>query len=164
MGVTGNNGVPTIDRRKGVHNDKVRIPSFRRRRSPHSLTYGLYRALLVVAILVIPSCFEPMLREEAQRLILERAQPHTFGAPSIPNTLPAQQVSYQAAPPTASGAEPLYPLNHTFDADPIPLGSAPNTDFETAGSTVGTPPSNYDFASAPPTSAPHRPTTTLPAA
>jgi hypothetical protein len=112
----------------------------------HLLRYGLFRAFLLVAILVIPSCFEPQLRDEAQRLILEHAQPRTYGAPSHPNKLPGFKTSYQAAPPSASGADPPYPLNHTFDADPITLGGQPNADFETAPTTVGTPPTDSTFA------------------
>jgi hypothetical protein len=107
-----------------------------RPRPPRRLRYGLYRALLLVALLVIPSCVESVLRDEAQRLVLDRATPHTYGAPSIPNTLPAHPVSHQVAPPSASGAEPPYPRNHTFDAELIPLGAQANADFETPGATA----------------------------
>ncbi|MBI5948569.1 MAG: RHS repeat protein [Chloroflexi bacterium] len=50
------------------------------------------------------------------------------------------------AEPTASGAEALYPPNHTFDADVQEMGTPPsNHDFETGGYGVGTPPSNHDL-------------------
>jgi RHS repeat-associated protein len=53
------------------------------------------------------------------------------------------------ATPTASLAEPAYPLNHTFDADIQSVGTPPtNSDFEAAGSSVGTPPTNSNFSSA----------------
>jgi YD repeat-containing protein len=120
----------------------------RRVATPRRLTYGRYRALLLIAILVIPSCVEPILREEAQRLIFDRARPRTSGAPGVPNTLSAPRALYQAAPPAASGAHPPYPLNHTFDAETVSQGAQPNADFETPGTTAGTPPTNHDLSTA----------------
>src|SRR5207249_3052146 len=53
------------------------------------------------------------------------------------------------ADPVASLADPAYPLNHTFDADVLSVGSPPaNSDFETAAYTVGTNATNYDLQSA----------------
>ena len=50
--------------------------------------------------------------------------------------------------PVASNADPAYPLNHTFDADVLAVGSAPaNSDFEAAAYTVGTNATNYDLQS-----------------
>ncbi len=44
------------------------------------------------------------------------------------------------AVPTPSGAEPAYPLNHTFDADVQSVGTPPpNSDFEAPGYSTGTP-------------------------
>jgi RHS repeat-associated protein len=52
--------------------------------------------------------------------------------------------------PTPSGADPLYPLNHTVDGKTESLGSPPaNSGFEQAGGPVGTPPPNYDLQTAP---------------
>jgi RHS repeat-associated protein len=51
--------------------------------------------------------------------------------------------------PTPSGADPLYPLNHTVDGDTESLGAPPNAGFEQAGGPVGTPPTNYDLQTAP---------------
>jgi hypothetical protein len=51
--------------------------------------------------------------------------------------------------PTPSGANPLYPPNHTFDGDEQPVGTPPaNHDFSVPGYAVGVPPSNYDLQAA----------------
>ncbi|HLC23193.1 MAG TPA: hypothetical protein VJL08_01985, partial [Dehalococcoidia bacterium] len=51
------------------------------------------------------------------------------------------------AVPTPSGAEPAYPLNHTFDADIQSVGTPPpNSGFEAPGYSTGTPPANYDLS------------------
>lgn len=51
------------------------------------------------------------------------------------------------AMPTLSGALPLYPANHTFDAAPQVIGVPPaNHDFEAGSFSVGTPPTNYDLS------------------
>jgi hypothetical protein len=52
-------------------------------------------------------------------------------------------------PPTPSGVEPAYPLNHTMDGDPTTLGQPQNADFETPPSSVGSPPTNADIESSP---------------
>jgi len=53
------------------------------------------------------------------------------------------------ADPTPSGADPAYPLNHTFDSDVLPVGTPPaNADFESSAYQVGSPPTNYDLQSA----------------
>jgi RHS repeat-associated protein len=50
------------------------------------------------------------------------------------------------ADPSPSGADPAYPLNHTFDADIQPVGTPPaNADFESASYPVGDPPGNHDL-------------------
>jgi len=52
--------------------------------------------------------------------------------------------------PTPSGADPLYPLNHTIDGKTESVGTPPaNSGFEQAGGPVGTPPVNYDLQTAP---------------
>jgi RHS repeat-associated protein len=76
----------------------------------------------------------------------------------------AQSIAYQStgAPPDdelyqtleaplASGANPLYPANHTFDAiPPQPVGTPPaNHSFESPGYPVGVPPTNHDLQTAP---------------
>jgi len=51
--------------------------------------------------------------------------------------------------PVASNADPGYPLNHTFDADVLSVGSPPaNSDYEAAAYTVGTNAANHDLQSA----------------
>lgn len=58
--------------------------------------------------------------------------------------------SVARATPTLSGALPLYPLNHTFDASSQIIGSpAASYDFEAAGYAVGTPPTNADLSATP---------------
>lgn len=53
------------------------------------------------------------------------------------------------AEPVASLADPAYPLNHTFDADVLAVGTPPaNSDFEAAAYTVGTPPANHNLEAA----------------
>jgi len=53
------------------------------------------------------------------------------------------------ADPVASLADPAYPLNHTFDADVLAVGTPPaNSDFEAASYNVGTPPANHNLESA----------------
>jgi hypothetical protein len=51
--------------------------------------------------------------------------------------------------PSPSGADALYPSNHTFDAKTSALGQVTNSDFETAPGSVGTPPTNHDLQTAP---------------
>ncbi|HEY3212385.1 MAG TPA: RHS repeat-associated core domain-containing protein [Actinomycetota bacterium] len=52
--------------------------------------------------------------------------------------------------PTPSGADPLYPLNHTVDGKTESVGTPPaNSGFEQAGGLVGTPPVNHDLQTAP---------------
>ena len=49
--------------------------------------------------------------------------------------------------PTASGAEPVYPLNHTFDADVQSIGTPPtNATFDATAEVVGDPVTNHDFS------------------
>jgi RHS repeat-associated protein len=52
-------------------------------------------------------------------------------------------------PPTPSGVEPAYPLNHTLDGDPTVIGQPQNADFETEPGVVGSPPPNFDLENAP---------------
>src|SRR5438128_9967719 len=53
------------------------------------------------------------------------------------------------ADPVASLADPAYPLNHTFDADVLAVGTPPaNSDFEAPRYNVGTPPGNHNLESA----------------
>jgi RHS repeat-associated protein len=60
----------------------------------------------------------------------------------------AQLVSHND--PTPSGADPIYPLNHTIDGKTESVGTPPaNSGFEQAGGPVGTPPPNYDLQTAP---------------
>ncbi len=60
------------------------------------------------------------------------------------------EVNLLRGEPTASGAEPAYPLNHAFDADIQPVGTPPtNSGFETAAYPVGTGPTNSDFSTGP---------------
>ncbi len=52
------------------------------------------------------------------------------------------------ATPTASGAEPPYPLNHTLDSSIQSVGDPPlESGLETDPFTVGTPPTNHDLSS-----------------
>ena len=51
-------------------------------------------------------------------------------------------------PPTPSGVEPAYPLNHTLDGDPTVLGQPQNADFEAAPQNFGSPPTNADLEGA----------------
>ena len=53
--------------------------------------------------------------------------------------------------PDPSGADPLYPPNHTFDGKTTALGQVTNHDFETAAGSVGTPATNHDLETAPST-------------
>lgn len=66
--------------------------------------------------------------------------------------VPPDDEQYRLATvPTPSGANPLYPANHTFDAiAPESLGTPPaNHDFVSPGYAVGQPPTNYDLQAAP---------------
>jgi RHS repeat-associated protein len=51
--------------------------------------------------------------------------------------------------PAPSGADPLYPLNHTLDGEGTSLGAPPNAGFEQPGGPVGSPPTNHDLQTAP---------------
>ncbi len=64
--------------------------------------------------------------------------------------IPALQLAETGhATPTASGADPAFPLNHTFDADIQLVGATPsNHDFEEPGTEVGTPADNHDLEDA----------------
>jgi RHS repeat-associated protein len=53
--------------------------------------------------------------------------------------------------PSPSGADPLYPPNHTFDGKTTALGNVTNHDFEAAPAAVGTPATNHDIETAPTT-------------
>jgi len=59
----------------------------------------------------------------------------------------ARLVSHEA--PAPSGADPLYPLNHTLDGEQTSLGAPPNAGFEQPGGPVGSPPANHDLQTAP---------------
>jgi hypothetical protein len=106
--------------------------------------YGPFRAVLLVAILIVPGLLDPIARTAPVG--------HPLGAAASAGTvnrLPAQRETHQAAPPDPSGANPPYPLNHTLDAELVPLGGPTNADFDSAGSSVGTPPTNSGFDTAP---------------
>jgi RHS repeat-associated protein len=60
-----------------------------------------------------------------------------------------QAASQANSPPTPSGADPPYPLNHTMDGKVESLGTAPNSDFESPSRDVGTPPSNSNLEAPP---------------
>ncbi len=47
--------------------------------------------------------------------------------------------------PAPSGADPIYPPNHTLDGKVESLGAAPNADFEAPSVPVGSPPTNSDL-------------------
>lgn len=51
--------------------------------------------------------------------------------------------------PSPSGAERAYPLNHTFEGNSATIANPAAADFEQAGGSAGTPPTNADFASLP---------------
>ncbi|HEY7031973.1 MAG TPA: DUF6531 domain-containing protein, partial [Thermomicrobiales bacterium] len=103
--------------------------------------------VLLVVVLLLPGTPEALLRLHAERLAQRRAA--AMAAPGR-NALPARGERHQAAAPTASGAFANYPLNSTFDAEPMLVGTPPtNFDFETAGYAVGTPPTNSDLETAP---------------
>ena len=53
--------------------------------------------------------------------------------------------------PSPSGADPLYPPNHTFDGKTTALGNLTNHDFEESPAAVGTPATNHDIETAPTT-------------
>ena len=53
--------------------------------------------------------------------------------------------------PSPSGADPLYPPNHTFDGKTTAHGQVTNHDFEASPSSVGTPATNHDIQTAPTT-------------
>src|SRR5438477_12884424 len=54
--------------------------------------------------------------------------------------------SFNSPPTSTSGADPAYPSNHTLDGSVVQLGSPTNSDFETAGGSVGAPPTNSGFS------------------
>jgi RHS repeat-associated protein len=88
---------------------------------------------LTVAFIVIAALLQATPSQRARVLLDESA---------------AQLVSHND--PTPSGADPLYPLNHTIDGKTESLGTPPvNSGFEQAGGLVGTPPVNYDLQTAP---------------
>ncbi len=70
------------------------------------------------------------------------------GLQSVPRLpfLPELAVQAKADPPTLSGAEPAYPLNHTIDGQIEAVGTPPpNADFEDPSEALGTPPENADL-------------------
>ena len=119
------------------------ITSTVRRRRQRRFRYGLYRALLLVAILIVPGVLEPISQMAGFAPVRQAA-----ASAGRVNQLPDQDERHQAAPPSPSGANPPYPLNHTLDAEVIDLGGPTNADFETAGYDVGGP-TNAGFDTAP---------------
>jgi len=99
----------------------------------------LFRALrigslaLTVAFAVIAASLRAAPPSQRSRLLLDAST--------------ARLVSHND--PTPSGADPLYPLNHTVDGKTESLGSSANSGFEQAGGQVGTPPTNHDLETSP---------------
>ncbi|HSL68359.1 MAG TPA: hypothetical protein VK977_09425 [Actinomycetota bacterium] len=88
---------------------------------------------LTVALTVIATSLEPAPPSQRPRVVLDESA--------------IRLVSHND--PIPSGADPLYPLNHTVDGKTESLGAPPNSGFEQAGGPVGTPPTNYDLQTAP---------------
>ncbi|MFN8233202.1 MAG: RHS repeat-associated core domain-containing protein [Actinomycetota bacterium] len=66
-----------------------------------------------------------------------------------PEVLPGLVPEAKADPPTLSGAEPAYPLNHTIDGAVEEVGTPPeNPDFEDPSEQVGDQPTNLDLEAA----------------
>ena len=121
----------------------------------------------ILCLLLIASGTPQVLARDAAQDALF-AQAAARQKPEAANTyasigVPPDDLARAMSAPTASGANPLYPVNHTFDAIPpqivgtppanhdfnasgYSLGTVPtNYDLEAAGQSVGTPPTNYDF-------------------
>jgi hypothetical protein len=96
-------------------------------------------------LLLLPGTPETLARLAAERAAGRRAA--AMAAPGR-NVLPAQGERHQAAPPSASGAYPPYPLNSSVDGELVTLAGSPtNVDFEAAATDVGSPPPNSGFGS-----------------
>ena len=70
------------------------------------------------------------------------------GLQAIPEVpfLPEFATEAKADPPTLSGSEPAYPLNHTIDGEVEAVGDPlPNASFEDPSEVVGSPPENADL-------------------
>lgn len=116
------------------------------RRDPARFRGLRWRHLLLVLILLVPGTPEVIARLEAARNLRDRQALEAASSGGPVNTLTTPALM-QAAPPPASGAEPPYPLNHTFDAEAHAVGDPPaNANFEVVPYQTGTPPQNHDFA------------------
>ncbi len=77
-----------------------------------------------------------------------------YGLPGVPNIPGFPGFEENVADAThrvvnPSGADPIYPPNHTIDGEVQDLGSLPNADFEEPSPNVGTPATNSDLETAP---------------
>jgi hypothetical protein len=89
---------------------------------------------------------DALFRFAQQRALAQRLPAGTAASVGLPPDLDEAQPQ---SSPIPSGANPPYPLNHTFDAAAQPAGSPPtNHAFEVPGYAVGTPPANFDLEAA----------------
>ncbi len=108
--------------------------------------YGPFRALLLVGLLLAPM-IDGLL---ADHLRFDLNGGRASAAAQLRERAENGTELHQTAPPSASGAYPQYPLNHTFDGFPQAVGTPPaNYQMDDAAYEVGTPPTNYDIETAP---------------
>ena len=106
----------------------------------------VWRTVLLIVALAVPGTLQVVATDYATGLIGARVANAAAGGVGV-NCLPGTGLLFQGAPPAPSGADPVSPLNHTFDAEPRPAGTAPTDHtFETAAFTTGTPPSNFNLS------------------
>lgn len=104
---------------------------------------------LLLLLLVNSNSPLPVLAQEASTTSV--ASTSSRAALALTGAPPENTLHFQSLP-TPSGANPAYPLNHSFDSPARSLGSlVSNANFETPASSVGTPPLNSDFSSPPAT-------------
>jgi len=104
------------------------------------------RHLLLALVILAPGTPQLLAQEYGAGLLRARGAA-AAGSAAGANRPPGRETRFQQAPPAPSGADPVYPLNHTFDAEVRSVGTPPaNVGFEQAGSAAGAPPANHDFA------------------
>ncbi len=113
---------------------------------PHRGRLLLQRLLLIV-VLLAPGTPAVVIQRASAQVQRQRAEQPANGGPAASIGQPPDDAAhFLSTLPDPSGANPLYPANHSFDANSASLGSfGPNAGFEDPPTDVGTPPDNADF-------------------
>src|SRR5688572_7724419 len=117
-------GDPLLDNLYAAAGDSPlgQLPPERGRTPRRRWRYGPFRALLLVLVLVVPILLEP-LAQDALRTAGRRLVATASAASGLRPDANDATARHQASPPSASGAHSQYPLNHTFDAYPMLVGT-----------------------------------------